>query len=478
MLTAVLDTLLLFALIAPIVGILSPRERSHLVSGSAALIGLLAAAVFLVNLLSRVFAKPIEVPLGAGLVNAVLVVDIPGLFIGFLAVSIGILVVLYSLKFMERDSGTPFYFGLLTLMVAGMVGVGFAGDLFTLFVFWELMCISSYVLVGFRTQVKESVEAAVKYIVMSAAGSATALFGMSMLYGLTGTLNLVGLASALASAKGGFWLYAALAMLITGFGVKAAIVPLHTWLPDAYTAAPSPVSTILAGASTELAVFVVVKLLFFVFPALRGSWVMFFATFSVLNMLLGNVVGLLQNDVKRILAYSSIAHIGYIFIGVAAGTQLGLTGALLHIFNHGLLKALAFLCIGAIIYRLGARTLDDIAASLFILAILGLIGMPPLNGFISKLVLFTSSLDAGMLWLGVLLVIFSAVSTGYYLRILKALIAPPSGRVSEAREAPALLLIPMIVLAFLVILFGVWPDPLLSFAKSSSSWLMEVGRYA
>ena len=476
MLTAVLDTLFLFALIAPIIGILSPRERSHLVSGSVALIGLLAAAVFLTNFLSRVFAKPIEVPLGAGLVNAVLVVDVPGLFIGFLAVSIGILVVLYSLKFMEKDSGTPFYFGLLTLMVAGMVGVGFAGDLFTLFVFWELMCISSYVLVGFRTQVKESVEAVVKYIVMSAAGSATALFGMSMLYGLTGTLNLVGLASALASAKGGFWLYAALAMLITGFGVKAA-----------YTAAPSPVSTILAGASTELAVFVVVKLLFFVFPALRGSWVMFFATFSVLNMLLGNVVGLLQNDVKRILAYSSIAHIGYIFIGVAAGTQLGLTGALLHIFNHGLLKALAFLCIGAIIYRLGARTLDDIAgigrkmpvtASLFILAILGLIGMPPLNGFISKLVLFTSSLDAGMLWLGVLLVIFSAVSTGYYLRILKALIAPPSGRVSEAREAPALLLIPMIVLAFLVILFGVWPDPLLSFAKSSSSWLMEVGRYA
>ena len=486
MLTPVLDTLLLFSLVTPIVGLISPRKRSCIIGGIVSLIGLIISAFFLANLLPQIFIKPLEIPINAGPVHARLVVDVPGSFVGFLAIALGIFVVMYSINFMEKDAGTPLYYGLLILMTAGMVGVAFSGDFFTLFVFWELMCVSSYVLVGFRRTRRESVEAAVKYTVMSAAGSATILFGMSLLYGLTGTLGLTELASILESAKGGIWLYITLLMLIAGFGIKAAIVPLHTWLPDAYTAAPSPVSAIIAGASTELGVFVVCKLLFFIFPALITGWTMFFAVFSVLNMLIGNIAGLLQNDVKRMLAYSSIAHIGYIFIGVAAGTQLGLTGALLHIFNHGILKALAFLCIGAVIYRLGARTLEDITgvgrkmpitASVFILAVLGLIGMPPLNGFISKLVLFTSSLDAGMLWLGILLIIFSAVSTGYYLRILKALIASPRERAADVKEAPILMLIPMLALAFLVVLFGIWPDPVLAFAKSSSSWLMEVGKY-
>ena len=420
--------------------------------------------------------------------TASLKLDDLGLCFSIMFCGLGLAVCVYSLSYFKSESEVRIidrYYLLLLALVAGMVGVILANDFFTLYVFWELMALSSYSLVAFRKWSWEAVEAGFKYLVMSVTGSIAILFGMSLLYGLTGILNLTELASILKSAEGGMLLHVALLMLIAGFGVKAAIVPLHTWLPDAYTAAPSPVSAIIAGASTGLGALVICKLLFSLFPHLSTSWTMFFAAFSVLNMLIGNITGLLQDDVKRMLAYSSIAHIGYIFIGVAAGTRLGLTGALLHIFNHGILKALAFLCIGAIIYRLNARSLSDITGvgrkmpittSAFTLAILGLIGMPPLNGFVSKLILFTSSLDAGMLWLGILLVIFSAVSTGYYLRILKALIAPPDERVANVKEAPLLMLVPMLVLAFLVVLFGIWPDPILSFIESSSSMLCGGGR--
>jgi len=485
--TPIIDSLLIFSIITPIVGFFTPRKNSCLICGAISAGGYIISMAYLLHLLPQILENPIRIPMEASPVHTSIIIDVPGSLMSLLALALGLLATIYSMRFMERDSGTPLYYSLLLAMITGIVGASYSGDLFTLFIFWELMCITSYVLVGFRKNVRESVEATIKYMLMSGVGSATILFGMSLLYGLTGTLNLPRIALSL-KAGGGPWLYVSLGMLITGFGIKAAIVPLHVWVPDAYAAAPSPISAIIAGASTELAVFVICKLLFFIFPVIKVSWMEFFSAFAVLNMMLGNIVGLLQNDVKRMLAYSSVAHIGYIFIGIAAGTKLGLTASLLHIFNHGLMKALAFLCIGAIIYRIGSRNLEDMAgigrkmpitSTAFAIAVLGLIGMPPLNGFISKLLLFMSCLDSGMLWLGILLIAFSAVSTGYYIRILKALIATPQNeRLNDVKEAPIPILIPICCLAFLVILLGIWPDPILRFAEESSSWLMEVGRYA
>ncbi|RLE46574.1 MAG: hypothetical protein DRJ31_09875, partial [Candidatus Methanomethylicota archaeon] len=283
------------------------------------------------------------------------------IFFSIMFCGLGLAVCIYSFRYFGSEVGLDRYYLLLLGLIAGMVGVILANDLFTLYVFWELMALSSYSLVAFKKLSWEAVEAGFKYLIISVSGSIAILFGISLLYGLAGVLNFTQLESVIGSTKGGMLLYVALLMLIAGFGVKAAIVPLHTWLPDAYTAAPSPASAIIAGGSTGLGVLVLCKLLFFLFPHLVTVWATFFAVFSVLNMLVGNVAGLLQDDVKRILAYSSIAHVGYIFIGVAAGTRLGLTGVLLHTFNHGILKALAFLCIGAIEYRLNARSLNDIA---------------------------------------------------------------------------------------------------------------------
>ena len=487
MFTPIIDSLLIFSIITPIIGFFIPKKSSCLICGAISAGGYIISMTYLLHLLPQILKNPIRIPMEASPVHTSIIIDAPGSLMSLLALALGLFATIYSMRFMERDSGMPLYYSLLLAMITGIVGASYSGDLFTLFIFWELMCITSYVLVGFRKNVRESVEATIKYMLMSGVGSATILFGMSLLYGLTGTLNLPRIALSL-KAGGGPWLYASLGMLITGFGIKAAIVPLHVWVPDAYAAAPSPISAIIAGASTELAVFVICKLLFFIFPVIKVSWMEFFSAFAVLNMMLGNIVGLLQNDVKRMLAYSSVAHIGYIFIGIAAGTKLGLTASLLHIFNHGLMKALAFLCIGAIIYRIGSRDLENmvgigrkmpITSTAFAIAVLGLIGMPPLNGFISKLLLFMSCLDSGMLWLGILLIAFSAVSTGYYIRILKALIATPQNeRLNDVKEAPILILIPICCLAFLVILLGIWPDPILRFAEESSSWLMEVGRYA
>jgi len=488
MFTPIIDSLFIFSIITPIIGFFTPKKSSCLICGAVSAGGYIISMAYLLHLLPRILTGPIRIPMEASAVSTSIMIDVPGSLMSLLALALGLFATIYSMRFMERDSGTPLYYSLLMAMITGIVGVSYSGDLFTLFIFWELMCITSYVLVGFRRNVKESVEAAIKYMLMSGVGSATILFGMSLLYGLTGTLNLPRIALSLRVGGGGPWLYASLGMLITGFGIKAAIVPLHVWLPDAHGTAPSPISAILSGVLIELAVFVICKLLFFIFPAIRVSWMEFFAIFAILNMMFGNITALLQNDVKRMLAYSSIAHIGYILIGIAAGTKLGLTATLLHIFNHGLMKALAFLCIGAIIYRIGSKKLEDIAgvgrrmpitSTAFTIALLGLIGMPPLNGFISKLLLFMSCLDSGMLWLGILLIIFSAVSTGYYIRILKALIATPqSERLSDVKEAPILILIPICCLVFLMILLGIWPDPILRFAEESSSWLMEVGRYA
>jgi proton-translocating NADH-quinone oxidoreductase chain N len=395
-------------------------------------------------------------------------------------------VTIYSIKFMESDARTPIFFTLLLAMISGMVGVVSAADLFTLFVFWELMSIASYVLVAFRKEEWEPVEAGFKYLIMSAAGSATTLFGISLLYGMTGTLNFVGLAQAFGQSAANPWLYLASLFIFAGFGVKAAVVPLHTWLPDAYSAAPTPISAILSGVVTEIGIYALCRTFFTAFLSIQANWSIILAGVSIVTMVVGNIMALLQNDVKRLLAYSSIGHIGYMLIGLSVGTQIGLTGTFLHIFNHALMKATAFLCSGAIIYRLETRRLEDmegigrrmpLTTIMLGISLFALIGMPPLNGFVSELTLFTSTVQAGMSWLGIALILSSVLSAAYYLRMLRVLIQPiASEKIQKVKEAPKIMLLPMIVMTGLIILFGIWPDPVIKMAQQAATGLLSIGR--
>jgi multicomponent Na+:H+ antiporter subunit D len=193
----------------------------------------------------------------------------------------------------------------------------------------------------------------------------------------------------------------------------------------------------------------------------------------------------MQTDIKRMLAYSSIGQVGYMLIGLAVGTQMGLTGTFLQFFNHAIMKGAAFLCAGAIIYRLGTRELSEmqgagrkmpLTAIALALSVTALIGLPPLNGFPGELTLFSSTVDVNMTWLGVALLVNSVISAGFYLRIIYTLVQPVSTpKVEQIKEAPLLMLLPIIALAVLIVLLGVWPDPLVNFAGNAAQALTSLG---
>lgn len=472
----VLDTLLLFTVITPLITGLSSKLRKKNLSGIFASVGLIAAGIGLIKMYLDFSLNPAQAAT-TGIFTALLKTDMLSIFMSAIFIGVGLAAVIYSIKYMEKDSGKPLYYTLLLAMVSGMVGTVFAGDLFTLYVFWELMSISSYVLVAFRRETWEPVEAGFKYLVMSATGSATLLLGMSFLYGMAGTLNFQGLFTAFNQAPSSPWFYIAFMFILVGFGVKTAIVPLHTWLPDAHSAAPTPISAMLSGVVIETGVFALLRTFFTAFSSIQTQWFSIIAFLSILTMTLGNLTALMQKDVKRLLAYSSIGHVGYMLVGLAVGSQIGLTGTLLHIFNHALMKGVAFLCAGAIIFRIETRNLDDfsgvarkmpITAFFFAVSLFALIGMPPLNGFISELTLFTATVQANVAWLGAAIVLNSILSSAFYLRVIRALLQPKlSDAAQKAKEAPVLMLIPIGVMTALIIVFGIYPEPIIKLAQQA-----------
>lgn len=476
-----LDVLLLFTVTTPLVGGFASRMRKRSLSGIYAAIGLVFAGIALYSMYADFSSSSATNTVG-WIFSAILKTDMLSLFMATIFLIVGLAAVVYSVKYMENDSGKPLYYTLMLAMISGMVGVVFAGDLFTLYVFWELMSISSYVLVAFRRETWEPVEAGFKYLIMSAAGSATVLLGMSFLYGMAGTLNFQGLATAFSQSPSSVWFWVAFLFILVGFGVKTAIVPLHTWLPDAHSAAPTPVSAMLSGVVIETGVYALMRTFFTAYLSVQPQMFSILAFLSILTMTLGNLTALLQNDVKRLLAYSSIGHVGYMLVGLAVGTQLGLTGTLLHIFNHALMKGAAFLCAGAIIFRLETRDLKEfsgvgrkmpITTIFFAVSLFALIGMPPLNGFISELTLLTATIQANVGWLGFAIVLNSILSSAFYLRVLKALIQPTlSNSAQKAKEAPITMLIPIGVMVALIIFFGIYPEPIIRFAERAVAGLL------
>lgn len=483
MLAVTLDLLFIFALTTPLVGWAASKLGRSL-SGVYAALGLAVSGATLYDLSLRASTHMVTFPSQGRFFLSYLRIDMLSVFMATVYITLGFFVAVYSIRYMQRDTGVSLYYALLLTMIGGMTGVVFAGDFFTLFVFWELMCIPSYVLVAFRKEDWEPVEAGLKYVIMSSTGSATVLFGISLIYGMTGTLNFEVIASALGGTEANSWLYMAFLLVLIGFGVKAAIVPLHTWLPDAHSAAPSPISAMLSGVVIETGVYALCRTLFVCFGLLQVQWSTVLAVLSVITMTLGNVTALLQRDLKRLLAYSSIGHVGYMLVGLSAGTRLGLTGTTLHIFNHALMKGAAFLCAGAIIYKLGTRRLDDIAgvgrrmpvtATAFGISLLALTGMPPLNGFVSELTLFTSAVQVDKAWLGIAIVLNSALSAGYYLRVLRSLIqSARSEKLEKVKEAPITMLLPICIMAALIILFGIWPDLVLGLARKAAVDLLSM----
>jgi multicomponent Na+:H+ antiporter subunit D len=406
-------------------------------------------------------------------------IDTLSIFMSGSIAVLGFLVALYSISYMENESRLTEFYTLMTFMMAGMTGVVMAGDLFTLFVFWELMGLSSYVLVAFLKSSWGPIEAGFKYLVMSATAGAFLILSMAIIYGMTGTLNFAAIADSLRGAPASPWIIALFSTLVVGFGVKSAIVPLHTWLPDAHPEAPSPISALLSGIVIETGLYALARVLFLTFDP--GMLKLPIAFLAVLTMTLANVMALLQSDIKRLLAYSSIAQIGYMLVGLAAGTAYGFMGLFLHVFNHSMMKGMAFLASGSIVHETGTRDISSLrgigkmmpvtSLSLFI-ALLGLGGVPGTNGFISKYHLFSAAFGSGLGWLGIMGVLNSALSMAYYIRIMQVLLGSPKEGL-KANEAPILMLTVTMAMAAIIVILGIWPAPLISFATSASQSLVE-----
>jgi proton-translocating NADH-quinone oxidoreductase chain N len=422
--------------------------------------------------------------------------DALAVFLSLIALVLGTVVTLYSAIYMEHDKGQEYYYTLLLLMVAGIVGIGLATDFLILYLFFELMSIPSYALVVFRRHEWMAIEAGMKYIVMGAIGSAFAFFGISLVYFQTGTLSFGSLVGMLSTTP---LLQAAFLLLIIGFGVKAAIVPLHTWLPDAHSAAPSGISAMLSGIVIGAGFFTMLRSLL-VFQGTGLAVGELLVVIALLTMSVGNLMAFSQlwhkqSDLKRILAYSSVAQMGYIVLGVgvglAYGIRVGYEGGLFHIMTHAFMKGLAFLCAGAIIHQLGTRYLDEmdgiglsmkVTGFAFALSLLSLAGVPPLSGFMSEWMVFSGGiLTYGAIgYWGILIAVIALLnallSLGYYLPIIKTLYLP-AGRKSivKARDPSFVMIGAICILAGITIILGIWPELGLRAVKPAVDILMSLG---
>jgi len=470
--------------------------KKRYLAGTIAFLFFLLALVLQVFLAVQVWSSG---TMTASIGGTMLRMDALSVFISIVALTLGMTVCLYSLVYMREDTGLEYYYLLLSLMVAGILGLSFAADFLVLYLFFELMSIPSYALVAFRRNDGMAIEAGMKYIVIGAVGSVVALFGISLIYVQTGTLTFSTLVTLLQNST---ILQAALIFLIVGFGVKAAIVPLHTWLPDAHSAAPSGISAMLSGIVIAAGFFTLFRsLLVFANTGLPTGIILI--VFALLTMTVGNIMAFSQLsrervDLKRILAYSSVAQMGYIIlgigVGVAYGIQTGYEGGLFHIMTHAFMKGLAFLCAGVIIHQLGTRYLNEmqgigfsmkITGFTLTLALLSLAGVPPLSGFMSEWLVFSGAIStyANIGWIGILIAVIALVnaliSLGYYLPIIRKLYLSPTdehkAKILSAHDPHVVMLAALLFLAALTIVLGIWPELGLQAVKPAVNALMHVG---
>ncbi|MCA9958393.1 MAG: hypothetical protein KC443_05135 [Anaerolineales bacterium] len=392
------------------------------------------------------------------------------------------LVTLYSNPYMAGEIGESKYYAMLAAISGVMIGLGCAADLFNLWLWFEAMAVTSYLLVAFYRDESAALEAGVKYLVQSAVGSVFVLMGVALVLAQTGTLDLAAVGTAVSTQfVDSPLLLTAGALFVIGFGVKIAIVPMHTWLPDAHSQAPSGISAMLSGVVIEAGLVALLRSL----SALAGvaaAWGELLIGFGVLNMVAGNLLALRQTQVKRLLAFSSLAHVGYMLLGLGvaiyAGNVAGAEGGFFHLISHGLMKGLAFLSAGALLYVLHTArgdhsplTVSDLAgaaqryplvALVFSLALLGLGGLPPLVGFMSKWQIMAAGFATQNTVLYAIVAfaaLNSVLSLAYYAPLVNMVYRrQPSTAVLAGQPVPFMMQIPLLLLAVGVVAIGFWPN--------------------
>ena len=332
--------------------------------------------------------------------------------------------IIYSVQYIRHLSMDWKYYAIFMLLVTGMNGVIVTGDIFNMFVFLEISLFSAFALVAYGGRAEEF-EAAFKYTVMGSVSSVMILMGVAILYSATSNLNMAKIAEVLPAVddKVKFWVGG---LFIAGFGLKAAIIPFHTWLPDAHSSAPAPISSMLSGVLIKaLGIYAIIRIFFNVFDAPQ-IFLNIFLVLGTISIIIGVILAVGQWDMKRLLAYHSISQIGYILLGIGIATPLGILGAVFHLFNHALFKSLLFYNAGSVEMALGTRDLRKmgnlmkilpITSQTSLIASLSISGIPPFNGFFSKLVIIIAALQAGLPWYAVFAVIGSLLTLASFMKV-------------------------------------------------------------
>ncbi len=375
------------------------------------------------------------------------------------------------------------------LSMTGLLGIAITGDLFNVFVFLEVSSLSSYALISLGSD-RRALTATFQYLVLGTIGATFILISIGLLYMMTGTLNMADMGNRIGNVSATLPVLAAFAFFCVGVGLKMALFPLHYWLPNAYTYAPSVVTAFLAATSTKVSVYVLLRFVFSVYGVEFAFGSMPFDSLLMLLALLGifvaSLVAIFQRNIKRMLAYSSVAQVGYMVLGISFASVSGLTGGIVHIFNHALMKGGLFLAMGCIVLRLGSARIEELAGvgrrmplTMFawVLGGLSLIGVPLTVGFVSKWYLIQAALEKDLWWVAGLALISSLLAVIYVWRVVEVAYfrEAPAGAPAGRQEAPLSMLIPTWLLIGASIVLGIRTDWTAGLAARAAALLLGAG---
>ena len=418
-------------------------------------------------------------------------IDLLGAYVLLIVTAIAALVMVFARRSLEKEipaDRIARVYAALLLVFAGLTGITATGDAFNVFVFLEISSLASYAVISMGRD-RRALSAAFQYLVMGTIGATFILIGIGLLYMMTGTLNMLDLAARLPEVADTRTVRAGFAFLTVGIGLKLALFPLHLWLPNAYAYAPSAVTAFLSATATKVAVYALLRFMFGVFGAEFSLNKM---PFDLILMVLGlagilsaSLVAVFQEDVKRMLAYSSVAQIGYMVLGIGLTSTLGVSAAILHLFNHALMKGALFLALGAIVYRIGRVTLGDFAGlgrrmpwtmAAVVLGGFSLIGIPPSVGFVSKWYLVLATMEQGLWPVALLILAGTLLALVYVWKLIEAAyFGEPAAEAPPVREAPLSMLLPIWFLVATNFYFGIFTEVSAGVATRAATALLGGG---
>ncbi len=383
------------------------------------------------------------------------------------------------------ESRIALFYSAFLLANAGLIGITLTADAFNIFVFFEISALASYALIAMG-QDRRAVLSAYQYLIMGTVGTTFLLIGIGFLYIMTGTLNLGDLAARLPEVSDTRTIRAAFGFIAVGISLKLALFPLHLWLPNAYTYAPSMVTVFLSATATKVAIYVLLRFVYgvfgfeFSFVELSMAWLLM--PLALLGIVVPSLVAVFQTNVKRLLAYSSVAQVGYMILGISFASVLGLTASILHLFNHAITKAALFMAVGCLVYRLGGVSLTQLAGAgqrmpwtmgAFVVAGLSLIGIPLTAGFVTKWHLLQAALEGGLWPIAALLLGTSLLAALYIWKVVEAAyFQEPEDSTEVVHEAPLGLLLPTLLLTASTVVFGVFGSFTVQSARTAAAALM------